>query len=51
MAKLTAVADDAILLAVVSFAHLRTVLGGSLNRDLACIYEWCWLWGMKLYTS
>ena len=49
--KLIAYADDATLLAVIPSPNLRTVVADSLNRDLARIYEWCDLWGMKLNPS
>ena len=39
--KLIAYADDNTLLAVVPSLQLRTVVADSLNRDLACIHEWC----------
>ena len=39
--KLIVYADDTTLLAVVSSPQLRTEVVGSLNRDLARIFEWC----------
>ena len=45
--QLVAYADDATLIAS-SYRHL---VSESLNRDLAKIYDWCSLWGMKLNAN
>ena len=46
--QLVAYADDATLLAVIPSPDQRLLVAESLNRDLAKIYDWCSLWGMKL---
>ena len=46
--QLTAYADAATLVAVISSPDQRQLVAESLNRDLARINNWCMLWGMKL---
>ena len=49
--QLVAYADDATLIAVIPSPHHRHFVSESLNRDLAKIYDWCSLWGMKLNAN
>ena len=49
--QLVAYADDATLIAVIPSPHHRHLVSESLNRDLAKIYDWCSLWGMKLNAN
>ena len=48
--QLVAYADDATLIAVIP-SHHRHLVSESLNRDLAKIYDWCSLRGMKLNAN
>ena len=48
--QLVAYADDATLIAVIP-SHHRHLVSESLNRDLAKIYDWSSLWGMKLNAN
>jgi hypothetical protein len=41
-------ADDSTLSAVVRSPADRPYVAASLNVDLACSSEWCWVWNMKL---
>ena len=49
--QLVAYADDATLIAVIPSPHHRHLVSESLNRNLATIYDWCSLWGMKLNAN
>ena len=49
--QLVGYADDATLIAVIPSPHHRHLVSESLNRDLAKIYDWCSLWGMKLNAN
>ena len=49
--QLVAYADDATLIVVIPSPYHRHLVSESLNRDLAKIYDWCSLWGMKLNAN
>ena len=49
--QLVAYADDATLIAVMPSPHHRNLVSESLNTDLAKVYDWCSLWGMKLNAN